>query len=211
MIRNRFSFPTILALTVIVVAAFVVGCSLDSPTSIQTSDSMPEVAAKKPAPPPDDDGDIGTDDPPPSDHPFELVRLLTPITNARKRTVSEDITAAEGGQLVIRGRTATITLTLPPNALSQDETMTMTLLDASNVDVEITPCMMLNVPATLTVEGSLILPSTEVFMHYDDPSAGWTETCEASVISIEGGEIRVNAPLSMSLDHFSRYAFGSRF
>lgn len=202
MLRSRFSW-IVAGCLIAVVAVFMGGCSLDSlsPTGPDTSseesqwsaDELPAVSAKVLC----EEG--GT---------FEPVLLARPITG--EKSCTRLISVRKGGKLVVRARGVKIELKFPPRSVPEDTPVTLTLLKSDALDFRITPHIeKLNRPARLQTKGQFILPDGEVGLFFDDSEEGWIQVSGASIRK-RGKRVVLRSNLKMLLNHFSRYAWGSR-
>ena len=142
------------------------------------------------------------------DGEFQPVRLADPI--AGKTSDTKLISRRWGGKLVIGDGKTKITLRFPPGAVKKSTVMTMTMWDAGALDLTIKPSMRLKKNATLRVKGDLILPDGEIGLFHYDGGEDWTKVSRAEVME-RNGQIVIKGNLKFLLNHFSRYAFGSRW
>ena len=118
-----------------------------------------------------------------------------------------------GGKLVLHSGRTRIVLKFPKNSVPEDTEMTLTLLSPDSLYIQITPPMQLNRPAQLRVRGDFVLPDGRIgLFHYEDPNWTWVHRANVRAGQRNGQEINyLRTPLRVLLNHFSRYAFGSRF
>ena len=224
MLHNRpFSFT--LATCLIVLAAFVVGCSLDSSNPMSTDTSTPSISAKRAKKDRTADTSTSTsdgtaadsntaDDSTPTGYPFDPVMFENPVA-PENRTVTARITVRNGGVLKIEQNHKILQIVFPPNSVPYNQRMTLELLHGKRIDFRVTPHMVLNEPATLVVRGRILVPAggSDVYHHaLDGPE--WTSEGQATEETYtEDGEVmyELTNRIRLPLDHFSRYAFGSRF
>ena len=249
--RKRFSWTV--AGCLIILAAFVTGCSLDSGNPLATPDpnesslwaaddsSAPEVMAKKAGTPGASKGkgknkgqstDTSTD--PSGDEQgtgtqgegetasegpwiFEPVRI-SPRFNG-SMVCTEFITKSNGGTLQListNGSPPTkIKVIFPERSVKKDTEMTLTLMDPEALDFQVKPSMRLNREAKLQVKGTFIVPEGGDLglFHHDGEEEGWSKVSgvKTSTVYENGKWITVmEANVKILLNHFSRYAFGSR-
>ena len=246
-LRNRFSWT--LAGCLIVLAAFVAGCSLDSGNPLGSSQwttddsSAPEVMAKKAGTPGASKGkkssqttDTSTD--PSTDlsgdaqgagtqeegetasegpWTFEPVRISPSFVG--NMSCTEFITEDYGGTLHLISENGTpptrIKVIFPERSVKKDTEMTLTLLDPEVLDFQVKPSMRLRREAKLQVKGTFIVPEDGDLglFHHDGEEAGWSKVSGVKTSTVyENGEwvTVMEANVKILLNHFSRYAFGSR-
>lgn len=145
-------------------------------------------------------------------YPFPPVYFSNTIP-ANKRSASAYITVADGGEIVVQSGQTAVKLVFPPNSVPYDQTMTLTLVNGYAVDVEIKPSMVLNEPATLIIDGKLAMEGGSTnfdLYHHAEQEEAW-DNDSAAYHEGDGEVIYYLEGMTFSLEHFSRYAFGSRF
>ena len=108
-----------------------------------------------------------------------------------------------------------IKIVFPPNSVPYDTGMKLELLHGKNIDFRVLPHMVLNEPATLVVRGRILVPEggTDLYHHALDGPEWTSEGAASEGTYTEDGEVmyEVTRSIRLPLDHFSRYAFGSRY
>lgn len=207
MLRNRH-FSLTLATCLIVLTAFVVGCSMESSNPMNTDTATPGISAKPGG------GNGGTyDGSAYAAYPFDPI-LFRKRINARQRTDTALITVENGGKLTVdSGGAARIRIQFPPNSVPYDVEMTATLMDPEGkaIDFEVTPSLTLNEPAKITVKGDVLVPVGGTDLYHHGGGDAWDSVVQATVENYDTGKYLVKANTRFNVDHFSRYAFGSRF
>ena len=213
MLHNRFTSLT-LTTCLIVLAAFVVGCSMDSSNPMNTDTTTPSISAKR-VKPENGGGNGDYDGSAYGAYGFEPVLLRKAFKQASRRTATAHITVANGGHVTLSRGSTKIRIKFPANSVPYDTDITLTLLDLEIVDLEVMPCMALNEPAELWVKGELVVPAGAVDLyHFQENVSDWSSEGPATVETFdEGGTqmFRIRSNTKLKLNHFSRYAFGSRF
>jgi len=135
------------------------------------------------------------------------------MTLAKKYPVASWVSADSGGELNITGRSqAAATLSIPKNALSEDQYISMTL-DDSKLQIEFGPDgLQFNVPATLsyTVTGlnlSSVPVGTGIKLYYCNQKAGRFEEMNSASITYDRKSGTLTC-LNAKIPHFCTYAFG---
>ena len=221
--RSRFSWITVACL--ITAAAFIVGCSLDSPNPLSTDTTTPSISAKRARR--DNTADTSTstsggtasdsniaDDSTPPEYPFAPVTFENPVA-PENRIVTARITVRDGGVLKIEQNKKVLKIVFPPNSVPYNQRMTLELLHGKRIDFRVTPHMVLNESATLVVRGRILIPEggSDLYHHALDGPEWTSEGAASEGTYTEDGEVmyEVTHRIRLPLDHFSRYAFGSRF
>ena len=248
-LRRRFSWTV--AGCLIVLAAFVAGCSLDSGNPLSTSDSnessqwtaddayTPQVMAKKKVrinyDAPDTGGSKGKgkgkkqtstssadaqtapDDTQNSDNGdngnsgvFVPVQISPSFQG--KMSDKEYITRSGGGvlQLISNDEETKIQVALRTGSVPEDTWMTLTLLDSGLLDFTVKPSMELGKAAKLKVKGTFLVPKGQIGLFHDEGNGEWSKVANAKVSEGNDGLVEIEADIRILLNHFSRYAFGSR-
>ena len=142
-----------------------------------------------------------------NDGEFQPVRFVEPMPEI---SVTEFISVKNGGKLEIKHKGTKITLKFKKNSVPGDTEITLTMLESDALDFRITPPMELNKPAELTVKGSFILPQGKIALCFDDDEEGWIKVGDADVKE-KKDKIEIRGKFGVLLNHFSRYAFGTRW
>ena len=195
MIRNRL-FSLNIASCLIFTAALIVGCSLESSNPLESVDrGIPEISAK------------------PANYPFAPVKFENPVAE-ENRIVTGRITVKDGGVLKIEQGKKVIKIVFPPNSVPYNARMKLELLHGKIIDFRVTPHMVLNEPATLVVRGRILVPEggSDLYHHALDGPEWTSEGPAAEETYTEDGEMmyQITHRIRLPIEHFSRYAFGSR-
>ena len=230
MLRSRFSWITIGYL--ILAAAFVAGCSMDSIAPMASDTTTPSISAKSTKK--EKTTDVSVPDETASTPDYTAGTMTESSTStpdyasmyegysfppvyfsdtfpADKRSASAYITVADGGEIVVQSEKTAVKLVFPPNSVPHDQTMTLTLVNGYAMDVEVTPSMELDEPAKLKVKGTRLVPDGEIGLFHDEGNGEWTKVANTEVNKDKDGIVEIKANVKILLNHFSRYAFGSRF
>ena len=222
MLRNRL-FSLNFATCLIFITALIVGCSLDSQNPLSTDTTTPSISAKRAKRDKAVDTGSSTSDgtdsnaadaSTPTGYTFAPVQFEHPIAED-SRIVTGRITVKDGGVLKIENTKKMIKIVFPPNSVPYNTRMKLELLHGKNIDFRVLPHMVLNEPATLVVRGRILVPEggSDLYHHaLDGPE--WTSDGPVSEETYtEAGEVlyQLTHRIRLPLDHFSRYAFGSRF
>ena len=246
--RKRFSWTV--AGCLIVLAAFVAGCSLDSGNPLATSDSSedtqwsaPEMMAKKVKINYNDSsehngndensngsskgkgkgkqsaqdtdtsaGSSGDAQTAGGESAGEFVPVQIVPGFKGKLSDTEYITRDYGGtlQLISNDESTQIQVILRTGSVPEDTWMTLTLLDRGLLDFTVKPSMELGKAAMLKVKGTFLVPDGQLGLFHHEGGNEWSKVANAKVSEGQDGIIEIEANVKILLNHFSRYAFGSR-
>ena len=198
MTRKRVFFLAAAA-CLIVLAAFIAGCSLDvgNPTAPTVSDSAGSASTDKIA-----------------DGPH-FVRYRQAPEHMQAKSLPETpsvtalITREEGGYLAVSDADTKAMLEIPSYAIPQDEIIRMALPQEDIVTVEFGPSgVVFTPPATLMMSGTgLVLPQGSIYLYCLNEETGeWESTGQKAAVEVNGPVTTITS----EIPHFSRYAWGSR-